>query len=110
MLPSTAQVLGYFNLLVGLMLVASLVLFLGGFVIYLVRLGTWPTYRDEAVKLMLYGVAVLFTLIALLAIQQFLSAHLLVAVSFVALVVIVAIVWLIVKDITTTEPPKKEER
>ena len=53
MFPNTAQVLGFFNLLVGLMLVASLLMFLGGFVQYLVRLGTWPTYRTESVKLML---------------------------------------------------------
>ncbi|HWP61040.1 MAG TPA: hypothetical protein VN495_00345 [Candidatus Paceibacterota bacterium] len=105
MLPTTAQVLGYFNLLVGLMLTASILLFCGGFAQYLSRLGTWPTYRDDSVNMMKAGVATLFTLIVLLAIQQFLSTHLLVAVSIVALIVIIAVVWVIAKDLATPAPP-----
>lgn len=104
MIPDTAQVLGFFNLLVGLMLVASLLLFGGGFVMYLVRLGTWPTYRDDALRLMEAGVAVLFTLIVLLAIQQFLATHIMVAVSGAGLVIVVLVIWVIVRDIATQTP------
>jgi hypothetical protein len=109
MIPSTAQVLGFFNLLVGFMLVASLLFFIGGFIMYLIRLGTWPTYRDTAIELMEWGVSILFTVIVLLTIQQFLLSHLLVAVSVVSMVIIVGVVWIIAKDVVTAEPAKKPE-
>lgn len=105
MIPSTPQVLGFFNLVAGLMLTASVLLFIGGFAVYLVRLGTWPTYRDEAVKAMEWGVAVLFVLVVLLAVQQFLSTHLLAAVTLAALAVIGIVVWVLIKDATEAPPP-----
>ncbi len=107
-LPTTAQVLSFFNLFIGLMLVASFLLFVGGFIQYLVRLGTWPTYRDEAIEMMQWGVSVLFTLIVLLAIQQFLLRHLMVAVSGVALIFVVFVVWVIAKDLMTPKPKPEE--
>ncbi len=113
MVPSTAQVLGVFNLLVGLMLVASILFFVGGFIMYLVRLGTWPTYRDEAIDVMAWGVSILFTLIVLLAIQQFLARHIFVAVSGAALIIVLGIAYVIVRDVSTSPkppPPRDLER
>jgi hypothetical protein len=110
-IPTTTQVLSFFNLLVGLMLVVSLILFIGGFVLYLVRLGTWPTYRDEAVELMMWGVTVLFTIVLLLALQQFLLSHLALAVSIVGMIIIVLVAWLIIRDLSGgSEEKKVEER
>ena len=101
--PTTAQVLVFFNLFAGVMLTLSLILFLGGFVMYLVRLGTWPTYRDEAITLMKYGVSTLFVLIVILGIQQFLMSHLLVAVSIGALILIFLVAWAFMT--ATAAPP-----
>lgn len=106
MIPSTAQVLGFFNLVVGLMLISSLGLFVGGFIMYLIRLGTWPTYRDDALRIMEFGVSVLFTLIMLLAIQQFLATHIMVAVSAAGLIIIVLFAWVIVRDLATQAPER----
>lgn len=97
MLPSAPQVLGFFNLIVGLMVVLSVTLFLGGFIIYLIRLGTWPTYRTQALRIMSWGIAVLFTLIIILAVQQFLARHVLVAVSIAAFIIILVVLWIIIK-------------
>lgn len=108
MLPNTSEVLAFFNLLVGLMLVVSVLLFVGGFIMYLIRLGTWPTYRDEALKLMEYGVAVLFTLIILLIVQQFLMSHLLVAVTLVAFVIVIAVVLGVASEFKSAPPPRPE--
>ncbi len=110
MLPSTAQVLSFFNLLVGLLLVASLLLFLGGFAMYLIRLGTWPTYRDTAITLMEWGVSILFTLIVLLIVQQFLLRNLFVAVSLASTIIIIVVAWVIVQDIATAKPPEEKPR
>src|SRR3989344_9367876 len=99
---STPYILAFFNLFTGLMLTLSLVFFIGGFIIYLVRLGTWPTYREDAVELMKWGVSILFTLILILGVQQFLLSHLLVAGVIVAAFIIGLIVWAF-----WPEPPPK---
>lgn len=109
MLPSTPQVLGFFNLIVGLMVVISVTLFLGGFVIYLIRLGTWPTYRTQALRIMSWGVAVLFTLVLILAVQQFLARHVLVAVSIAAFVVILVVLWIIMQGVQEGSGPNRQE-
>ena len=57
-------VIAIFNILVGLMLVMSILMLMGGLGTWYVRLGTSPTYRDEAIKMMQWGVATLFVLVA----------------------------------------------
>ena len=101
--PSTTQFLAFFNLFAGVMLTLSLILFLGGFIFYLVRLGTWPTYREQAIELMKWGVTTLFVLILILGIQQFLMRNLLVAVSIGALILIALVMWAFMT--VTKEPP-----
>lgn len=113
MLPSTPQVLGFFNLLVGVMLVTSITLFLGGFIMYLIRLGTWPTYRTQALRLMSWGVSVLFTLIIILAVQQFLARHVLATVSIVAAVIVLVVLWIVIQGVSSggaSGPPREERR
>ena len=107
MIPSTTQLLTFFNLLAGTMLTISLGLFIGGFILYIVRLGTWPTYREEAVEIMKWGVSILFTLILLLAVQQFLLRHLTVAVTIGAIVIVGVIAWVLISGLS--EPEKKPE-
>ena len=99
MINSTAKVLGFFNLFIGLMLTVSILLFIGGFATYLVRLGTWPTYRTQAVEIMMWGVSVLFVLVVVLGAQQFLAAHLAVAVSIIAFIIVAGVAWLVYKGI-----------
>ena len=59
---------GFFNLFAGLMLVGSLLSFVAGFGLYLVRLGT--IYRKDGLDIMMWGVAILFVLVVLLGIAE----------------------------------------
>lgn len=107
--PSTTQVLAFFNLFAGIMLTLSILLFVGGFIMYLVRLGTWPTYREQAVEIMKYGVATLFVLIVVLGVQQFLMRHLLVAVSIGALILIYLVIWAFATAAQAPPPPPRPQ-
>lgn len=114
LLPSAAsaqvlsQISGLFNIMVGLMLVFAFLFFFGGLGMWFVRLGTWPTYRDEAITLMQWGVAVLFVLAVLLAFVQFIQKHAALA-SFLAGVVIVIGVILVVLHLSQAKPAEEKE-
>lgn len=69
-----SQMIGLFNILVGLMLVSAFLAMCGGFIVYLVRMGN--NNRDEGLNYMMWGVTILFVLIILLAVVQ-LVQHLL---------------------------------
>lgn len=65
--------LGLFNIFVGVMIVMAIILFFGGVITWAVRLGT--IYRHEGIRLMEWGVAVLFVVLVLLAIVKYLILH-----------------------------------
>ena len=96
-----------FNIFVGLMLTAALLLFFGGLWVYFTRLGTWPNNRDQALKVMEWGVAVLFTLIIILAIVQFFQRYPKVMSMLVAGIVILVVVG-VVFWIATAKAEKEE--
>jgi cytochrome bd-type quinol oxidase subunit 2 len=68
-----SQAFGFFNILAGLMLVAGLVLFFGGFIAYLTRLGLES--RTQGLRYMYWGETVLFVLILMLAVVHYLQFH-----------------------------------
>jgi len=65
------QAIGLFNVFVGLMLTVALLTYGIGFVVWIVRLGSWPSYRTEGVVIMEWSVVILFILVVLLSIVQF---------------------------------------
>ncbi len=69
------QVAELFNIFVGLMLAMALLVFSGGLFVYFSRLGTWPSHRDTGIKIMEWGVGILFVLIVILAIVQFFEKY-----------------------------------
>ena len=96
MLPSTlTQIVGLFNIFVGLMLTASVLFLGGGLMSWFGRLGTSPTYRDDALKTMQIGVEILFSLIIILLLSQFVQEHTASAVFVLGLVILAFIAWLI---------------
>lgn len=111
LIPTTAsaqalsQVAGLFNIMAGIMLVVSILLFFGGLGMWFTRLGTWPTYRDEAIKMMAWGTSVLFVLAVLLALVQFIQNNLALASFIVGLVFIGLIVWFVL----TVSASKKDD-
>ncbi|RJR14147.1 hypothetical protein C4585_00635 [Candidatus Parcubacteria bacterium] len=64
------QVAELFNIFVGLMLTVGILIYVAGLGVYFSRLGTWPNHRDKAIKIMEWGIAVLFVLIVILIIVQ----------------------------------------
>lgn len=95
-----AQLLGLFNIFVGLMLTASILLMVGGFIAWFVRLGTWPTYRTEAVEYMKWGVAILFVLVVLLAAVTFVQEHTQEAMFVAGTLFVALVIWLVLKVAT----------
>ena len=74
-LAQTASLfLGFFNICAGLMVVAAFLVFIGGFLRYLVVLGT--DHRKEGLNYMVWGVTILFVLVVLLAIVNMLQGPL----------------------------------
>jgi len=93
---TVAQAAGLFNVFVGLMLVSAMLAYGIGFVVWAVRLGTWPTYRTEAIKIMEWSVVILFVLVVLLAIVQFFQNHPRTAGMIISFIVAAILIWIIV--------------
>lgn len=93
--------------MVGLMLVFAFIFFFSGLGMWFVRLGTWPTYRDEAIAYMQWGVVILFVLAVLLAVVQFVQEHTAIASFVVGIVLVVAVAWMVV---TLSQSKKSEEK
>ena len=91
-----AQAIGLFNVFVGLMLTAALLAYFIGFAVWVVRLGTWPTYRTEAIKVMEWSVVILFVLVLILGIVQFVQTHPRAAGYVVATIVGALVLWAII--------------
>ena len=93
---SFTQAIGLFNIFVGIMLTVALFTYGLGFILWLCRLGTWPTYRTEAIKIMEWSVVILFVLVVLLAIVQFFQNHRQAATWVVSIIIGIFIIWVIV--------------
>lgn len=108
---ASAQVLssiaGLFNIMAGLMLVAAFLLFFGGGAMWFTRLGTSPTYRNDAINLMKWAVVVLFVLAILLFLVQFVQQHAAVAAFIVGVVVVGLVLWVIFSVATGPKADKE---
>ncbi len=80
-----STVLGLLNIVVGVLIVLSLLLFLAGFIEYLVFLGS--DYRVRGLHRMAWGVTVLFVDVLLVAVADIIQAAFFAVVGFVIVVV-----------------------
>ena len=92
---TVSNAFGLFNVVVGLMLVAAFLLFFGGFTGYLTRLGLEG--RTQGLVYMYRGVSVLFVLIILLALVNFLQFHTEVVIAIVGILIVAFGAWVVVK-------------
>lgn len=90
-----STVIALFNIVVGLMLVISILAMGGGLMLWYVRLGTSPTYRDEAIDYMRWAVAILFVLVVLLGVAQFVQTHMAMSMLAIGAVVFAAIAYFV---------------
>ena len=81
--------LGFFNICAGVMIVASIIAFGGGFIQYLVRLGTEE--REEGLEVMAWGATILFVLVVLLGLINTLQTYFVMAVG--ALIVLFVVLF-----------------
>lgn len=91
-----SQLAGLFYIIVGLALVAALLLMSAGLIMWIIRLGTSPTYRDEAITYMEWGVATLFTLIVVLGIVEFIQTHTSTTLYILSVCIILLVIWMVV--------------
>jgi hypothetical protein len=104
---ASAQVLtrvaGVFNIIVGLMLVAAILTYGTGMILWFTRLGVWPSHRDEAIGILEWSVAILFMLVVLLGFVHFVQKYA-VAASFVfGVIIVLAVIWFILTIATAGE-------
>ena len=90
-----SQLAGLFYVIIGLTLVAAMLLMGGGIVMWAIRLGTDWTYRDDAIKLMEWGVATLCTLVLVLGVVEFIQWHTQTVLYNLGLAIILLVIWLI---------------
>src|SRR3989338_6390335 len=79
------------------------------FVVRWVRLGTWPSYRTEAITIMEWSVVILFVLVVLLGIVQFFQEHRRAAAYIVSTIVLVLLIGAIVVIATKGKKEVKKE-
>ena len=98
---------GLFNILVGLMLVAAFLIFFGGLIGYLSRLGLEG--RQDGLQAMYWGVTILLVLIILLAIVHFLQFHPAVVFGIIGALIVIFGAWAAVNSAQEAGEHKKEE-
>ena len=104
------QVLQLFNIFIGLFLTATILLFCTGVFVYFARLGTWPSHRDQAIKILVWAVGMLFVLVVLLAIVQWFERHTKTALLILAFAIVVVVLGFIIRAAATGGGEKKEKK
>ncbi len=100
------QIAEIFNLFTGIMLTVAILVFAGGLASYFPRLGTWPSYRDESIKVMEWAVAILFVLVVIMGIVQYFERYPKITSTILAVMIFIFVAVFALK---TFAAPKKEE-
>lgn len=105
-----SQLAGLFYIVVGLALTAAILMMIGGIIMWIVRLGTSNTYRDEAIHLMEWAVATLFTLILVLGVVEFVQTHTSTTLYLLSIAIILLLAWLVITSgVFSGDGEKKKE-
>lgn len=107
------QVIGFFHLAVGLLLTATLIVFLSGVWLWVARFNTWPSHRDTAIRVMEWGVVMIFVLILMLGIVNYIQKYPSVTLPIIAFIIVVAVAILIVRNLAHKKkeaPPARPRR
>lgn len=103
-----STVVALFNIIVGLMLVTAVLFMTGGIMLWYVRLGTFPTYRDTAIDMMQWAVAILFVLAVLLGVAQFVQTHMAASMIGVGVIIAAAVVYFVGTTMLASEGEEEE--
>jgi hypothetical protein len=100
------DIFGLFNIFVGLMVVGAIIAFVAGLIVWTVRLGT--VGRSEGIRIMEWGVVVLFVVVVLLAIVQYFTTHPAAVTILIAIVVALFIGYIVLEVIRGSGGDKEE--
>ena len=104
-----SQVSGLFYIVVGLAVVMAVLLMAAGIILWVARFGTDETYRDQAIKIMEWAVATLFTLILVLGVIEFIQSHSAIVLYIIGIAIIVVLIWFILTSGIFAGGGKKDE-
>lgn len=104
-----AHLLGSFNILVGFMLVLGLLLWGAGCIMWVTRLGTFSTYRDDAIRVMEWSVSILFVLIVLSVIVKLVVNNIETALFFFGVLVVIVVILFALSVYAPPHKAAKEE-
>lgn len=117
MLPGSAsaltfpQVVGLFHIAVGLILTGIILIFVTGFAVYVARFNTWPSYRDNAIRVLEWAVVMLLVLIIVLSIVNAIQHHGAIALPIISFIIIIVVGFFIIRFVATSKkPPARPER
>lgn len=96
-----------FNIFVGLMLTVAILTFASGLASYFPRIGTWPSFRDDSIKTLEWGVVVLFVLVVILGVVQHFQKHPKITTAILAGVIIVYVSVFIVRTLSASSGDEK---
>ena len=102
--PKTVDLL---NIFAGLLLTAALLTYGLGFVMWITRLGSWPSYRTEGIKVIEWSTAILFVLVVMLMITNFFRDHSSLATYITAAIVVFIVLAVIISIATAPSEEKK---
>ncbi|HEV3245407.1 MAG TPA: hypothetical protein VG102_03540 [Candidatus Paceibacterota bacterium] len=105
-----SQIAGLFYIVVGLALTLSILMMGGGIIMWIVRFGTDQTYRTDAIHLMEWGVATLFTLILVLGVAEFVQTHTSATLYILSIAIILLVVWLFATSGVFSGEGKEKEK
>jgi cytochrome bd-type quinol oxidase subunit 2 len=88
------QFFGFLNIFVGVFLTLALILYGAAVIVYFTRYGT--PHRDESLKLIEFGLTILFILIILLGVVQYFQSHPGNMTYIVGTIIFLLVIWLII--------------
>ncbi len=91
-----SQIAGLFYIVVGLGLVASFLLMGTRILLWIIRLGTEHNHRDQAIHIMEWSVATLFTVILILGVVEFVQTHTSATLYLLSVGIILRLAWLVI--------------
>ena len=101
------QILALFHVATGILLTFTLLVFASGVFVYYARLGTWPSHRDNAIKVLEWAVSLLFVLVVLLALLRYFQVYTKITLIIFSVILIIVIAVVLVRTASKKEkkPP-----
>ncbi len=95
---------------IGLFLTMIMLTLMGGVVMYFSRLGTWPSYRDDAIKILEWAVVMMFTLVIVVAVGQFIERDPAMVARIAGIAAFLGLLWFIFGQLKPKEEASSDDK